>query len=124
MLASQERCAVREPIGAWIAGGAIVAGVAIAGLLLVFGLETVLGITGVPTVVWFMVGLLPLYILWRKSAGRPGLEARQIALVVVAGIALDAALDAVLWAAKAALFAAAVVLVLAARRRTVADSRP
>jgi len=112
---------VREPKRDWIAGGAIVTGVAIGGLTLAWGLETLLG---APSVVWVLVGLLPLYFLWRKVAGQATPEARQIGLIVVAVIALDAAFDAVLWAAKAALFAAALVLVWAARRRATASSRP
>jgi hypothetical protein len=123
-MASQERRVVREPRSAWIAGGAIVAGVAISGLLLVWGLESLLPAFGVPSVVWLIVGLLPLYCLWRKVGGQAALETRQIGLIVVAVIALDTAFDAVLWAAKAALIAAAVVLVLVARRRTAAGNRP
>jgi hypothetical protein len=94
--------------------------VAIGGLLLAWGLETLLG---APSVVWVLVGLLPCYWLWRKVGGQAAPEARQIGLIVVAVIALDAAVDAAVWVAKAALFAAAVLLIWAARRRAAA-SRP
>jgi hypothetical protein len=117
---------VRAPRSTWIAGGAIVASVAISGLLLVWGLESLLPSFGIPSVVWLVVALLPLYCLWRKVGGQSALELRQIGLVVVAVVALDAALDAVVWSAKVALFAAAIVLVWAARRRAAAvgNGRP
>jgi len=97
---------------------------AIGGLVLVWGLESLLPAFGVPSVVWLLVGLLPLYCLWRKVGGQTSLAVRQIGLIVVAVIALDAAFDAVLWVAKGALFAAAIVLIWAARRRVTAASRP
>jgi hypothetical protein len=115
-----ECCAVRASKGDWITGGAIVAAVAAGGLFFAWGVESLLGL---PSVVWVLVGLLPVYWLWRRVSGQPALEARQVGLIIVAVIALDAAFDAVLWGAKAALFAAALVLVWAARRRAAAAGR-
>jgi hypothetical protein len=119
-MAGEEQRAVREPKSLWVAGGAIAAAATIGGMLLAWGLESLVPALGVPSSVWVLVGLLPLYCLWRKFAARAALEPRQIGLIIVAVIALDAAFDAVLWGAKAALITAAVVLIVAARRRSAA----
>jgi hypothetical protein len=120
---NREQRAVREPMSAWVAGGAVVASVATGGLFLVWGLESLLPALGVPASIWLLVAVLPLYYLWRRVGGQTTLEARQVGLIIIAVIALDAAFDAAVWAAKAALVVAAVVLIVAARRRAATMNR-
>jgi hypothetical protein len=121
--ANQDERAVQEPTSAWVVGGTIVAGVAVGGLMLVWGLESLLPTLGVPSSVWVLVAVLPMYWLWRRVGGQTALEARQVGLIIIAVIALDAAFEAVLWAAKAALVISALVMVVAARRRAGARKR-
>jgi len=102
-----------------VGGGVVVAGAAIGGVLLVWGVVyLLLPALRLPASAWLLIGLLPVYYIWRKVGGRPALEARQIGLVIVAVIALEAAFDAVLWGAKVALVISALVLIFAAGRRS------
>ncbi len=124
MTASVQERAVREAKSTWIAAAVVAAMLVIGGWLFLGLLQSLLPTWSAPPIFWPIVGALVLYYLWRKFSGRSSLKPHQIALIFIAAIAVEAALDGVLWGFKAALLVAALVLVLAAFRRTGTTLRP